>query len=163
MPRRTLTVGETIALLEETPRRVAAATRGLTDAQLRRPERAGEWSANDVLAHIRACADVRGGAVRTILAGDRPTFRAIDPRAYMEGTDYPFIGFGRSFRAFARQRAALLAILRRLPRRDWERAATVTGAGAPLERTALFYAGWVARHERPHVKQIERIARALRA
>jgi hypothetical protein len=26
-----------------------------------------------------------------------------------------------------------------------------------LERTVLFYAQWLARHERPHLKQIERI------
>jgi hypothetical protein len=26
-----------------------------------------------------------------------------------------------------------------------------------LERTVLFYAQWLARHERPHVKQIQRI------
>jgi hypothetical protein len=34
--------------------------------------------------------------------------------------------------------------------------ATVTGAGRTLERTVLFYAQWLASHERPHVKQIER-------
>jgi hypothetical protein len=38
----------------------------------------------------------------------------------------------------------------------------VTGAGKPLERTVLFYAQWLARHERPHVKQIERIVNPLR-
>jgi hypothetical protein len=33
----------------------------------------------------------------------------------------------------------------------------------PPERTALFYAQWLAEHERPHVKQIGRIASTLRA
>ena len=49
-----------------------------------------------------------------------------------------------------------------LPRKGWSRGATVTGAGAPLERTVLFYAQWVALHERPHVKQVEDIAQRLR-
>jgi len=44
-----------------------------------------------------------------------------------------------------------------LPPEGWSRAATVTGAGKVLERTVLFYAQWLARHERQHVKQVERI------
>jgi hypothetical protein len=39
----------------------------------------------------------------------------------------------------------------------------VTGAGKPLERTVLFYANWLARHERRHVDQIEQIVRTLTA
>ena len=36
------------------------------------------------------------------------------------------------------------------------------GAGKVLERTVLFYAQWLAEHERPHVKQIERIVNTMR-
>jgi hypothetical protein len=60
-------------------------------------------------------------------------------------------------RAFAAQRAELLAVLESLPPDGWSRAATVTGAGKPLERTVLFYARWLAEHERPHVKQVARL------
>jgi hypothetical protein len=41
------------------------------------------------------------------------------------------------------------------------RAATETGAGRVLERTVLFYARWLAGHERPHVKQVERIVNTM--
>lgn len=44
----------------------------------------------------------------------------------------------------------------------WSRAATVTGAGVALERTVHFYARWLVRHERPHVKQIARLVQAVR-
>jgi hypothetical protein len=64
--------------------------------------------------------------------------------------------------AFTRQRADLLAVLEPLPPEGWARAATVTGAGKVLERTVFFYAQWLARHERPHVKQIARIASTIR-
>jgi hypothetical protein len=57
-------------------------------------------------------------------------------------------------RSFAMQRADLLAVLSPLPHEGWSRAATVTGAGKVLERTVLFYAQWLARHERQHVKQV---------
>jgi hypothetical protein len=38
----------------------------------------------------------------------------------------------------------------------------VTGGGPARERTVLFYAQWVARHERPRVKRIARIVNRLR-
>jgi hypothetical protein len=37
----------------------------------------------------------------------------------------------------------------------------VTGVGKPLERTVLQYAERMARHERPHLKQIDKIVTAL--
>ena len=159
MARSSLTIEQVLTLLEETPRRIAAATGGMSGAQLQRSPARGEWSANEVLAHLRACADVRGEPIRTILAEDHPTFRAVNPLTWLEKTDYLDLEFQPSFRVFRKQRAQLLALLKPLPRDRWSRAATVTGAGAALERTVLFYAEWVARHERPHVKQVERIAK----
>ncbi|MBX3065222.1 MAG: DinB family protein [Anaerolineae bacterium] len=41
--------------------RLATITDGLTPAQLHTPPAADEWSINDVLAHLRSCADVWGG------------------------------------------------------------------------------------------------------
>jgi len=87
----------------------------------------------------------------------------VNPRTWIKQTDYLDLEFQPSFRAFKKQRAALLTLLRSLRRKDWSRAATVTGAGAPLERSILFYADWVARHERPHVEQVEQIANTLSA
>ena len=157
MARSSLTIEQVLTLLEETPTRIAAATRRLTETQLHRARERGEWSANAVLAHVRACADVRGEPIRMILAEDHPTFRAVNPLTWINQTDYLDLEFRSSFGAFRKQRADLLALLRPLPRRGWSRGATVTGAGAALERTVLFYAEWVARHERPHVKQIQRM------
>jgi hypothetical protein len=64
--------------------------------------------------------------------------------------------------AFSSQRSALLAALQPLAPEGWSRKAIVTGAGRVLERSVLFYARWLALHERPHLKQIQRIANALR-
>src|SRR5688572_15517455 len=127
-----MTPEQALALLAEAPRRIAALTKGLTEAQLHRAPESGEWSANEVLAHLRACADTRGEAIRTILASDHPTFRAVNPLTWLKETDYLELDFRPSLRAFTRQRAALLGILESLPHRGWSRAATVTGAGRPL-------------------------------
>lgn len=161
MPRTTLTVEQVLALLPEAPRRIAALTKGLTEPRLHRAPERGEWSANEVLGHLRACADTRGEAIRTILSARHPTLRAVNPLTWLDETDYLELDFRPSLRAFTKQRAALLELLEPLTRKGWSRAATVTGAGRPLERTVLDYADWVAIHERPHLDQIARIVEAV--
>ena len=163
MASSSLTIEQVLKLLAETPPRIAALTAGLAPAQLRGTLNRDEWSANDVLAHLRACADVWGNCVVAMIAEDRPTLRAVNPRTWIKRTDYPELEFRPSLRSFATQRADLLAVLEPLPHEGWSRAATVTGAGKVLERTVRIYAQWLARHERQHVKQVERMVNSLPA
>ena len=85
-----------------------------------------------------------GGCIAAILAEDRPTIKAINPTTWINSTNYRELEFQPSLDAFTAQHAALQ-----------------TGAGKPLERTVIFYAQWLAHHERPHIKQIARIVNAL--
>ena len=162
MPYTPLPIERILPMLTAAPSRIAELTGDLTPEQLRAAPAPDEWSANDVLAHLRACADVWGGCIRTILAEDRPTFKAVNPRAWITKTDYLDLDFRQSLRAFTTQRADLLAVLESLPHTAWMREATVTGAGKPLTRTVLYYADSLAVHERPHLKQIARIANTMR-
>ncbi len=155
-----LSIEQILDWLTEGPARIAAATDGLRLAQLRAVPAHGEWSANDVLAHLRSCADVWGGCIADIASGYAQRLRAVNPTTWIEKTGYPNLAFHTSLRSFAAQRAALLAELQALSPDAWARSATVTGAGRPIERTVLSYAQWLARHERPHLKQIERIVAA---
>ncbi|HLZ48009.1 MAG TPA: DinB family protein [Candidatus Limnocylindria bacterium] len=161
MPRQGLPRDETLRILETTVGRIGSATAGIAPACLRRASARGEWSINEILAHLRSVADARGEFIRAILAERRPTLRAIDPRSWIEQTDYRELEFEPSFRAFRRQRTRLLTLLHGLTEAGWARTAIVTGGGPPRERTVLFYAQWVARHERAHVKQIERLTRTM--
>jgi hypothetical protein len=156
-----LTVEQALTLLEELPQRIAALTTGLSPAQLRTRPADDSWSAVDVLAHLRSCADVWGDCIATILAEDRPTIRAIDPRTWATQTNYHDLEFQPSFRDFIDQRAELLATLTPLTPDQWSRTATMTGAGKPIDRTLQSFAARLARHERTHVKQIQRIVAAL--
>ena len=161
MAGKSLTIEQVLTLLEEGPRRIAALTDGLSPAQLRASPSDGGWSANDVLAHLRSCADVWGSCMATIVAEDRPTLRAVNPKTWIKTTDYPDQEFLPSLRSYTSQRAELLAALQALPPDGWSRSATVTGAGRVLERTVLSYGQWLARHERSHFKQIGQIVTAL--
>ena len=162
MPNKSLTIEQVLTLLPETPRRIAALTAGLEPSQLRTKPADDEWSANEVLAHLRSCADVWGSCITAIIAEDTPTLRAVNPLTWIKKTDYPDLEFQSSLHAFTAQRNELLAVLEPLSHEGWSRKATVTGAGKVLERTVLFYARWLVGHERPHLKQLERIVNTVR-
>ena len=159
--RPPFTIDETIAMLEEHPKRIAAATKGIPAARLRRDKILGVWTATDVLAHMRCCEDARGDFIPLMLASRKPTLRAIDPRGLLERVDYRELDFATSLRTWQRQRARLLKLLRSLPRASWQRTAIVTGGGVARERTVLFYAAWLARHEPAHVRHIEKWAETV--
>jgi hypothetical protein len=161
VPNKSLTIEQVLTLLRATPLRLAALTADLAPEELQTRPNSDEWSANEVLAHLWACADVWGNCIVAMIAGDMPTLRAVNPRTWIKKTNYLELEFQPSLRAFATQRAELLAVLSPLPSDAWERSARVSGAGKVLERTVLFYARWLAGHERPHVKQIERIVKTM--
>jgi hypothetical protein len=161
MPERPMSDGEVLGLLGKATPRITSATADLTRGQLRARPSPDCWSVNDILAHLRACADVWGGCIARIINEDAPTLRAVNPRTWIKETDYPDMDFARSFDWFALQRAELLMTLEGLPAEGWGRAATVTVAGAIFTRTVHFYARWLATRERAHVKQIARTAQLV--
>lgn len=151
-----LTAGESLALLRENASRLAALADGLPPERLHTAPQPDEWSPDDVMAHIRACCDVWGGNMATILADEHPTFAGMNPRTWMKRTDYPEWPFEEALRAFSAQREELLSTLDALTPDDWERTATVTSYGQANERTLRSYASYLAKHERAHVGQVER-------
>jgi hypothetical protein len=162
MPKETLTVEQVLTMLAAGPSRIAALTADMPPTLLQARPTPDEWSANEVLAHLRACGEMWGKYIMAMLAEDRPTLRTINPRTWIKSTDYLEQAFQPSFQAFATQRAELLAVLESSPPEGWLRGATMRGAGKTLERTVLSYAQSLASHERLHIKQIERIVSTLR-
>lgn len=148
------TVEQCLEVLHATPGRLREVSRGVPADLLRRAPGADAWSANDVLAHLRACSDKWGECATRIVQEDGPELRATEPRVWITRTNYLDLEFAPSLRAFVRQRKALLAVLDELRPDEWMRTGTLVGAGKPFVTTAHSYAERLARHERPHVKQI---------
>ena len=162
MAAKYLPIDKILAVLRNTPARLAELTAGLAPGQFQTAPNVGEWSINEVLAHLRACSDVWGDTyMMTILAQDKPTIKAVNPRRWIKSTDYLEQEFQPALRAFTNQRNKLLAVLEPLPPEEWTRPNTLTGAGKPLEQTLLSHADRLARHERAHLKQIERTINSL--
>lgn len=71
--------------------------------------------------------------------------------------------FWKSLRAFEEQRAELMATLLALTPEEWSRNAYVVDMlGGVFERSVQWYAEGIARHERPHLRQIHKIVAAIR-
>jgi hypothetical protein len=155
------TVQQVLDQLHTTPLQLREVARGVAPELLRAAPAPGEWSANDVLAHLRACADKWGECATRIVQEDDPQLRGTEPRVWITKTDYPDLEFAPSLRAFARQRTALFAVLDELRPDEWQRTGTLVGAGRPFVTTAHYYAERLARHERPHVRQFAKAVAAL--
>ena len=150
-----------LKLLETAPGRIASAAGRLSESELNWKPAADSWSVNEVLAHLRCCADVWGESIRKILQQDKPAFRYVSPRGWIKKTNYLELEFKASFPAFSTQREDLLKTLRALPAQDWMRRGNVRAGAKVREETILSYAQRLADHESGHCEQIERVLRAL--
>ncbi len=144
-----------LGLLAQTLVWISAASRECDASQLLFKPDAEAWCANDILAHLRACADVWGGSILKMLAQDHPTLRYVSPRTYIRKKDYPRQEFHASLAAFSKQRNELIRVLNALPIESWSRGATFNGTVSGREATVFSYARRMAEHEIVHCEQIE--------
>jgi len=161
VPPERLSIEEILSRLEIGPARIASFTQGFTEAQLHTAPSEGEWSANDILAHLRSCQDVWGGYIQRMVAEDRPTLRIISPRNYIRRTNYLELDFAPSLEAFGSARSELMTLLNSLPPEAWQRTCIATVAGRPNDRSVHGQADGLTRHERAHLRQIEAVVKAL--
>jgi uncharacterized damage-inducible protein DinB len=149
-----------LRVLSETPTQIARIARGRSHQQLHRKPEANAWSAQEIVAHLRACADVWGGSIDRMLAEDHPTIRYVSPRSWIRKTDYLQQNFRDSVRAFSHRRATLVETLSRLDAMGWSRGAAFTATTLGREATVLSYATRIADHEVRHLGQLQRTVRA---
>jgi hypothetical protein len=144
-----------LELLADTPHRLASLSRSLEDERLSFKPDETAWSANDILAHLRACADVWGKSILAMIAQDHPTLRYVSPRTWMRKTNYPEQDFHHSLHAFTRQRMELVQALKALQPAGWSRGATFTATTKGREQTILSYVQRITDHEHEHAQQLE--------
>lgn len=142
-----------LQLLTLTPARITQATNGSETRRLQSRTEVQPWSVNDILAHLRSCADVWGDSIEAMLAEQKPTIPYRHPRQWLGKTDYPKLSFQQSFRAFVLQRRKLLKVLKGLSFEDWSRAGLIQGR----EHTVFTQVRRMALHEQVHCEQIENL------
>ena len=144
-------IEEYLNLLTQTSRRITKAINGFDDVRLRTRTDEQPWSINDILAHLRSCADVWGDSIEAMLTEQKPTVPYRHPRQWIKKTDYPQLSFHESFKAFVAQRKKSLEVLNGLSFEDWSRAAVIKGR----EHTVFTQVRRMALHEQVHCEQIE--------
>jgi hypothetical protein len=138
------------------PKRMARIVRGRNDRELHRKPAPDAWSARDIVAHLRACAEVWGRSIDRMMTEDHPTIRYVSPRSWIRRTDYLEQSFRDSLRAFSKARAGLVETLSALDASGWSRRATFSGTTLGRDATVLSYARRIADHEVGHVDQLRR-------
>lgn len=150
-----------LEILTATPGIIASFSIGFSDSQLNfKPDRKS-WSANDNLAHLRACADVWGNCIVAIIEQDHPTLPDIHPRTWLKKTDYLDQDFYQSLSAFTFQRDELLKRLNELQDEGWIRAATIVNPPKSRQQTVFHFVRRMAKHENQHWLQIESLLKNL--
>ncbi len=149
-----------LLVLSDMPKQIARMVRGRSDERLHRKPEADVWSAREIMAHLRACADVWGGSIGRMLSEDHPTIRYVSPRSWIRKTDYLQQSFHESLEAFSRGRAALVETLGHLDVTGWSRGAIFTGTTLGRDATVLSYATRIADHEVRHLGQLQRTVEA---
>jgi hypothetical protein len=160
MPRLKFTakeIHEYLSLLENTIRRISALTAELTDEQLALSPGKRDWSAVEILAHLRACTDVWTHTIYAMLAEDNPTLPLLDERRWAKVTRYAALGFRQSFQAFTLSREELLHVLRDLSEEAWARTCDIGGR----KHSVFSQVRRMALHEQEHCGQIEETVKSL--
>lgn len=141
--------------LAATPRHLASVSRGKGQTRLHAKPGEGVWSPNEILTHLRICADVWGKSIWLMMTQNHPTLRYVSPRSLLKKTNYLELEFTASLNAFTQQRKELLKSLKALPHKDWLQGATFTATTRGREQTIFSYAQRMANHESGHCEQIE--------
>lgn len=152
---------QVLTLLRDTLPRITALIAGLTAAQGQTRPHADEWSLHELIDHLRACNTAWGKMITRILTEEHPTIRYVSPRTWIRKAGYKEADVYEALRAFAAERAALLAQLEPLPQESWYRTATIK-ATKLQPRTVLYYADGMVRHEQIHLGQMEGVAEVVR-
>lgn len=80
----------------------------------------------EILAHIRACADLWSYSIYAILSTkDEPVLAQINAHKWAAILDYAKCPFDQSFTSFKATRADLLHVLRNLPAESWAQTARI--------------------------------------
>jgi hypothetical protein len=77
-----------LGMISETLQRISLAVKGIDGDQLKFKTDTKAWSANDLLAHLRSCADLWTHSIYAMLAEREWVLPAIDERKWARVTRY---------------------------------------------------------------------------
>ena len=145
-------ISDLLNRLAAVPARIGRAVARLSDTDKHLASSNGEWSAAQILAHLRASDDILAHRLYAILARDNPLLPAYDERRWAEIAGYPQVDIELSLNVFTLRRAELVRMFRQVAVEDWQRLGNHEIKGA----VSLFQvATALLEHEEEHCVQLE--------
>ena len=151
--KRMTSITEQMARMERTADDFAAAVAGTSDAALSRRPDAQNWSAKEVLCHVRDTEESFMARFQAILAMDEPKFLPVEPDRWAEERQYQRNDAAEALRAFRTRRDESLKFLRGLRPEQWERGGIHATRG---RMTIGDFVGLMVWHDDNHVDQLQR-------
>lgn len=145
-------IDDLLGRLSKVSERIVHATARLSEAEKQTPISRGEWSAAEILAHLRASDDILSHRLYAILARDVPLLPAYDERRWAQVAGYASADFDLSLEAYALRRMELVNMLRLVTLDDWQRLGTHEVKG---QISLLDIATSLVEHEEEHCLQLE--------
>ena len=146
--------------LASLPRELEGRTRGMSDASLRAPEKPGKWSVIEVVGHLGDADLVFGFRMRMILSHDKPSLIGFDQDAWARELRYREMPLEEGLSSMRQLRSSNLRLLRAASPADLERVGMHAERGPESVKTMM---QMLAGHDLVHLRQIDRIKRAIGA
>ena len=143
-------VSDLLTRLAASPQSVTTLFTNHSDAEIT-ASRDGEWSAAEVLAHLRAADDIQSYRAYAALARDDAPMPAFDERRWADAVGYAALPPRNSAAVYAGKREELIAMLRRISPEEWDR----TFRHETLGNVTLWaQVNNLAEHEEEHADQL---------
>lgn len=146
-------LADRLARLERTADELAAAIRGRSDAELSRRPDPKNWSAKEVVCHLRDTEESFTGRFEQIMAMDEPKFLPVNPDRWAEERQYLRNDAAAALAAFRQRREETLALLRRLSPSALSRAGVHATRGRLTIDDLVAMMAW---HDDNHLDQLKR-------
>jgi uncharacterized damage-inducible protein DinB len=146
-------IEEQMARMERTPDDFAGAVTGVPDALLGRRPDEKNWSAKEVVCHVRDTEESFMARFQTIMIMDEPTFLPVEPDRWAADRQYQRHDTAEALEAFRARRDESLKFLRGLQPAQWERGGIHATRGRMTIKDFVALMAW---HDDNHLDQLKR-------
>jgi hypothetical protein len=151
---------QALASLRQTPAQVEAILKHSTEKELSRAPEPGEWSALNILTHMRDSEYVLNHRLGQLLQYEKPVIEAAAVFEWAAKDEGKPAGGRQIFAEYQASRQKTLATLEKLQLEDWQRSGYHQEFG-PV--TILQQASYFAVHEITHLPHLERVTAQARS
>jgi len=147
------TLKDTFAEMEKAPDLFAAAIQGAPEAALSQRPDAKNWSAKEIICHVRDTEEFFLNRLQMILTFDEPKFSLADAGRWVVERQYLRNDAGEAISAFRRRRQETLQFVKEIIPEQWDRACIHKVRG---RMTLRDYLQLLAGHDKIHLEQVKR-------